>query len=128
MRRRGRERLELPLHGSDVFPQVERRAVLEEAAPLRIEADQIELVLEPPAGFAEDARENARHGQDRRPHVEPKSCLLEHRRFAAQPVVLLEQDDLVAARGEGAGGGEPPETAADDADGQILCHHEALAS
>ena len=51
-----REPSELLLHGSDVFAQVERRAILEEAAPLRIEADEVELVLEPPAGFAKDAR------------------------------------------------------------------------
>ena len=122
------ERLEFRPHSTDIFPEVERGAVREEAAPLRIEADELELVLEPPVRFAEDACEDARHGQDRRPHVEPKTTLFEHRRFAAEPLVFLEQDDFMAARGEGAGSREPTEAAADDADGQVLCHHEALAS
>ena len=41
----------------------------------------------------------------------------EHRRLAAEPVVALEERDLVPARGEHAGRGQAAESAADDADG-----------
>jgi hypothetical protein len=57
-----------------------------------------------------------RQGQDRRPHVEAKAAILQHRRLAAEPGVLLEQLDRVAARGERAGGGQPAQSAADDGD------------
>ena len=90
---RGREPRQLPPHRVDVFAQVEGRAVVEEAAPLRVEADQVEVVLEPPPGLGEDAREHARHGEDGRPHVEAEAALVEHGRLAAEPGVLLEQGD-----------------------------------
>jgi hypothetical protein len=122
-----RERLELPPHAARIFLEVERRAVLEEAAPLRIKADEIELFLEPPVRFAEDAGEHPWHGQDRRSHVETETTFFEHGRFAAEPPVLLEQNHLVPARGQRARGSKPAQAAADDADAWVPRHHEALA-
>ena len=50
------------------------------------------------------------------PMSKRKPSLAELRGLAAEPIVAFEKDDFVAARGEHAGGGEPAEAAADDAD------------
>jgi hypothetical protein len=89
---------------------------------LRVEPDQLQLLAKLPAGLGEDALEDARHGEDCRPHVEAEPPLLEPRRLAAEPVVLLEQHHLVPARREGARGGEPPEPAANDANRFEIAH------
>ena len=57
-------------HPAGVGVQVERRAVGEERPPLRIERDQVELVLQVAAGLGEDPPQDRRHQQDGRPHVE----------------------------------------------------------
>ena len=46
----------------EVGDQVERRAVLEEAPPLRVEGDEVELVVEVAAGLGEDPRRAPRGG------------------------------------------------------------------
>ena len=51
----GRECVELSAHRADVGVEVERRAVVEERAPLRIERDQVELVVELAARLGEDS-------------------------------------------------------------------------
>ena len=58
----------------DVFLQVDLRAVVEEAAPLRIEPHEIEIIGEVAPGFREDALQHPRHGQDRRAHVEAEAA------------------------------------------------------
>ena len=60
--------------------------------------------------------EHRRHQQDGRPHVEPEALRLEHGGLAAEPVVLLEQDDLVAPRRQRAGRRQAAQPAADHAD------------
>ena len=50
------------------------------------------------------------------PMSKRKSGLAELGGLAAEPGILLEDLDAMAARGEGAGGGEAGETGADDAD------------
>ena len=80
-------------HPSAIGVQVERRAVLEERAPLRIERDQFQLVVEVAAGLGEDPLQDRGHQQDRRPHVEAIAVDLEHGGLAPEPVVLLEEHD-----------------------------------
>ena len=75
---------------------------------------QVEVLVQVAAGLGEDALEHPRHGQDRRPHVEAEPVLLQHRRLAAEPGVLLEQRRPVAAAGQGAGRRQAAEAAADD--------------
>ena len=93
------------------------RAVLKKAAPLRVEPHQLQVVLHARAGLGKDAAQHGGNGDDGRPHVEAEAVAAELRGLAAEPVVALEEDDLVSARGEHAGGGEAAEAAADDADG-----------
>src|ERR1700760_4311497 len=75
-------------HAGLVAGEVEDRAVLEEAAPLRVERSEVEVILHALTGFLEDAGEHPRHGQDRRAHVEAEATILPLRRLAAEPVVL----------------------------------------
>ena len=96
--------------------EIQHRAVLEEAAPLRIEPDQFEIIFHAPAGFGENAPQHGRNRDDGRARVEAEARALDGGGLAAQPFVALEEDDLVAARGERAGGRESAESAADDAD------------
>ena len=100
--------------------QVEDRAVVEEAAPLGIEANQVQVIFELLAGLGEDASQHRRQGQDRRPHVEAIALLLEDRRLAPEPTIPLEQDDAIPSGGERARGRQSSQPAADDAD-PIAC-------
>ena len=114
--RAGREPIERRGHRFRVLHEIQHRAVLEEAAPLRIEPDQVEVIFHPATRLGEDAAQHGRNRDDGRPHVEAEAGAFELRGLAAEPFVALEEDDLVAARGERAGGGESAESAADDAD------------
>ena len=105
-----------------VLGQVEHGAVVEEAAPLRVQPAQIQRCVQVAPRLGEDAAEHGGHGQDGRAHVEPEPLLLQLRRLAADPVVLLEQNDLVAARRQGAGRRQPAQAAADDADRVHAAH------
>jgi hypothetical protein len=99
-----------------VLHEVQHRAILEEAAPLRIEPHHVEVILHPAARLGEDAAQHGGNRDDGRAHVEAEAGAFELRSFAAEPLVALEQDNLVAARGECAGRGEAGKAAADDAD------------
>ena len=110
-------------HTLGILLQVEDSAVGKEAAPLGIEATQLEHALEALSGLGEDAREDAGQGQDRRSHIEAKAAFLQHGRLAAEPVVLLEQPHLVAAPGKHDRSGKPRQPAADHHDGSIAAHH-----
>ena len=114
--RLGRKRGELLRHRSGVRNQVERRAVIEERAPLGVEPDEIERAREVASGFGKDSIQDARERQDRRAHIEAKPVAFENRRFAAQPVVALKEDDFVSARCQYAGRGEAAQSSANDAD------------
>ena len=50
-------------HAARILQEVEHGSVFEEAAPLRVETDQVKRVVEVSAGLAEDAHQHARHGQ-----------------------------------------------------------------
>ena len=63
-------------HGGHVFLQIEHRPVLEEAAPLRVEPAEVEVVVHVAAGLSEYAAEDFRNRQNGRAHVEPKAVLL----------------------------------------------------
>ena len=67
--------------------QVEHRAVLEERPPLRVERDQVELVVQVAAGLGEDALQST-DGISRMvgPMSKRKPRLREHRGLAAEPV------------------------------------------
>ena len=79
------------------------RAVVEEAAPLRIEPHEIEIIGEVASGLGEDAFQHPRHGQDRRAHVEAEARFVENRRLAAEPGILVVKRDPMAARRRDAG-------------------------
>ena len=96
--------------------EVEAAAVFEEAAPLRVEADHGDVVVEVAVGLGEDLAEHGGLDEDGGAHVEAEALLVELGGLAAEPGVLLEDLDLVPAGGEGAGGGEAGEAGADDAD------------
>ena len=108
-----REAVHAVRHRLDVLGEVDLRAVVEEAAPLRIEAAQVERFRHVPAGLGEDALEHARHGEDGRPHVEAEAALVQHGGLAADPAVLVEHGRAMTARGEHAGSGKAAEPAAD---------------
>ena len=114
-----REGIDALGHGVDVFDQVEHIAVVEEAAPLRVEPHQVELARDVDAGFGEHALQDARHGEDGGAHVEPKTVLFQHRRLAAEPFIGLEQHHPMPASGQRDRRGQAAEPAADDADRQV---------
>ena len=112
----GGEAVEGLRHRLGVFDEVEHRAVGEEAPPLRVEPDEVEVVVEIATRLREDATKYARHREDRRPHVEPEAVGLEHGGLAAEPGVELQQRDLVAPRSQRAGRRQPAQPPADHAD------------
>ena len=72
--------------------EIERRAVLEEAAPLRVEARQRDVILKRAAGFGEDAlRSTSGSVMIVGPMSKRKPLLLEHGGFAADEGVGLEE-------------------------------------
>ena len=87
---------------------------------------EVEIVVQVAPGFGEDALEHARHGEDRRPHVEAEAAFVQHRRLAAEPGVLVVEGDPVAARRADAGGRQSPEPAADDRDRNCPSLHAVL--
>ena len=70
----GAKRVHRRGHGVHVLDQVDPRAVVEEAAPLRVEPDQRQVLRLVAPGLGEDAAQHARHGQDGRPHVEAEAA------------------------------------------------------
>ena len=110
------EAIERLRHFVRVLRKIENCAVVEETAPLRIEAHELEIIFQARARFAKDAAENGRDRDDGRSHVETEAVAAKLGRFAAEPIVAFEKDDFVSARRQHAGCGKPAETAADDAD------------
>ena len=60
------------------FLEVQNGSVLEKAPPLRIQPNQLELLVDGTAGFGENALQHARHGQDRRTHVKSEALRIQH--------------------------------------------------
>ena len=58
-----------------VVLEVDDRAVVEEAAPLRVEADHGDVVFELAAGLGEDLAQHGGLDQDGRAHVEAEALL-----------------------------------------------------
>ena len=115
----GREGVERVGHGAHVLAQVQHGAILEEAAPLRVEAHQRHRAVQVAPGFGEDAAQHAGHGQDRRPHVEAEAALLQHRRLAAEPGILLQQHHAMTARRQHHRSRQPAQAPADHRDPSI---------
>jgi hypothetical protein len=111
-------------HGLHVLLQVDLRAVVEEAAPLRIEAHEFDIIREIAAGLREDALQHPRNRQDGRPHVEAEAAVVQHRRLAAEPGVLVVQCHLVTARRRDAGGRQTAKSPADDGNRSSWISHE----
>ena len=110
------ESVETGTHLVDVGPQVEGRAVGEERAPLRVDPDQLQVVVEAPACLGEDAGQDRREREDRRPHIEAKAVRFEDGCLASEPVAPLEENDVVTARRQGTRRRQPAQTTANDTD------------
>ncbi len=110
----GPDRFQLRGHVARVVAQVDRLAVLEKAAPLRVQPHHGNVVFEAFAGFFKHAAQHGGLDQDGRAHVEAEALLVELCRLAAEPRVLLKHGNLVPAGGECACGGKPGESASYD--------------
>ena len=75
------EPLELRAHGRRIGREIERRAVFEEAAPLRVEARQRLRSLRARGLLPEDPAQHVGQRDDGRPHVEPKTAAPRARRL-----------------------------------------------
>ena len=74
--------------------QVEDRPVCEEATPLGIESNQIQVLFDLLACLGEDATEHGGHGEDGRPLVEAKALFFQAGGLAAQPVDCVRAGPL----------------------------------
>lgn len=110
------QRIERGGHSLRVCVQVKDRAVHEEAAPLRVKRNQLELILQVPPRLHEDSLENRRHEEDGWSHVKAEPALREHGCFPTQPRVLLEENNVIASGRQRARRGQTTETAADHTD------------
>ena len=123
--------VERRLHLRHIGAQIERRAIGEEAPPLRVEPDQVECLIKISPGLGEDPPEDIRDREDRRPHVEAVTLLRKNRGLAADPGVLVAQRHRVATGGQRACGSQATE-ASPDHDHPILfldgLHHPFLGS
>ena len=92
-------------------------AALEDQPVLRVEPDQLDLVLEPAPHAGEDLGEDAGIEEEGRAEVEAVAVRRRQRAgAAADDLVLLEHRDLRALRRQQHGGGEPARPRADDGD------------
>jgi len=110
------QRIERSGHSLRVCVQVKNRAVHEEGSPLRVERNQVELILQVAPRRGEDSLQNRRHEQDGWPHVEAEPALRENGCFPTEPRVLLEEDNVIASGRQRARRGQTTETAADHTD------------
>ena len=102
-----------------IVAEIKHRAVFVEAAPLRVEAHEIEVVGHAPSAAADDAAHDLGHGDDGRPHVEGVALLGEDIHLAAEMAVLLDDGDIAVAAELGGEFGrcrEAGKSAADDDD------------
>jgi hypothetical protein len=106
-------------HFLDVLMEIEHRTVVEERPPLRIKADEFEMISQIEVRFGEDALENAGQSQDRRPHVKAKAVPVKDSCFTTAPFILVEKNYTVAARGESASSSEASKARADHSDGMM---------
>ena len=95
--------LERCSHLPDIVFEIQNRAIIEEAAPLRIKTNHFQVVAHGAPGLAKDTPQHRRLNQNGGAHVEAKTLFFQHSGFAAQPGIFLEDFDLVAARGQSAG-------------------------
>src|SRR5471032_1205503 len=80
--------------------EVQHEAVVEEATPLRVEPGHCQVILKLPPGLGENAPQHRWPNENCRPHVEAKAFCMKHCRLAAEPDILLEDFNLVAARSQ----------------------------
>ena len=99
----GRDTVHMRGHLVDIADQISLAAILEEAAPLRLQLDQRHVLMQGSAGLGENAAQHTRHGQDGRAHIEAEIAAairrrqVQHRRLAAEPWVLVQHGDPVPA-------------------------------
>ena len=103
------------------------RAILEHQMVLRIEADQLDLVLQPAAAGGEDVGQHPRIQEEGRPGIEAERALIgrrgDGRGPAAEHVARLVHRDVHARLGQQHGRGQAARPAADDPDAFV---HDAL--
>ncbi len=109
--------LEGRLGGLEVRRDVEPVAVLPVDPVVRVEPLEVVVVGGLPAEVGEEPLEDVGHEVPRGAHVEAEARALEHAGAAAELLVLLDDGDVGAGRGEVARRREPAEAAADDDDG-----------
>ncbi len=86
---------------------------------LRVEPDQIDLLVERGAGGAEHLVEHVRQRDQRRADVEDIAVVFVGGEFAADDVAALEHGDLMPECPEPDGCRQPPDTAADHDDSGV---------
>ena len=84
-------------HRRLIIQQINRRAIVEEAAPLRVQPHHVDVVVQVLACLRKDLAQHRRLNQDRRPHIEPEALFAQLRCLTAQPGVLLKDLHLMPA-------------------------------
>ena len=84
-------------HALRMIHKVQNAPVIKKAAPLRIQANQVQRVFKFYTRFGKYAAQDKRHKQNRRPHIEAEFSVSMHRRFTAQPGIGFKEHDAVAA-------------------------------
>ena len=110
------ESVEADTHLVDVGPQVERRAVGEERSPLRVDPDQLKIVVQAPASFGENAGQHRRQSQNGRPHVEAEAIHFEDCRLAPEPVASSRRGQHSNRARQRTRRRQPAQASANDAD------------
>jgi len=80
--------------------KIDGAAAFEEAAPLRLERQKLQVSAKVTPSFGEDPSEDGRINKDGWPHVEAIAALPKNSRFAANPRILLENRNAITTCGE----------------------------
>ena len=76
----------------------------------------VQVVVEAPACLGEDAGQDRRQREDRRPHIEAEAVRFEDCCLASEPVIPFEENDVVTARRQGTRRRQSAQTSANDTD------------
>jgi hypothetical protein len=110
------DRLELPLHRRHVGCQGQLGAIVEDEPVCRVDAAQLESLVERRSQRLELRRVEARHDEERRPGVEAVPVVEETAAPAARLGVLLDDGDRQPGSSEMGCGRETADARADDDD------------
>src|SRR5262249_57387525 len=87
-------------HRLPVRPDAQIAAVGEARPVRRVETPERDMVVEPGAGGGKGLLEQADHGQDSGPRIDPEATVLDDAGAPARHRFPVDHDDLVAAPGE----------------------------